>query len=681
MALAYIDPGTGYTIGTSILAPLLALLTLALGVVGVFFKRILFFLRRLGRWNLLLLAIPVLGLAGVTYSYFAGGAKVATEGRVIILGMDGMSPRVIEPLMKAGKVPNFSRLAALGGYRHLATTNPSQSPVAWTGFSTGLNPGRHGMFDFIRCDPKTHALALSTSSIENGEAKPVVTVKHFWDYATELGIESVILNCPVTFPPEKIKGRMLAGMGVPDILGTEGTFTFYTTEASEGKDTGGRVVQLPGASAFSIDLYGPKKQFGGGVVDNVKVPAVITKKGGRTVSIEIQGNEPFELQQGQWSGWKNVTFPLALFKKMKGIVKFYLVEVEPEFKLYATPINHDPRDPYFPIAYPAGYAKELAGQVGLYYTQGMPSPTWGVNEKRIGEEPFLQTMEEITLSRQQMLDYELGRMERGIVFAYFEATDSVQHMFWRYTDPKSPLPTNEKTDPRYRETIADWYEKMDAILGDVMSRLGPRDTLIVLSDHGFDAFRRAVHVNSWLRKHGYLVLQDNAAAEGGDLLVDVDWQRTRAYAVGFGSIYLNLPGGASDPSAAALKEEIAAKLKGWVDEKTGEHVIKQVYTREEIFRGTRAGEAPDLFVGFNSGYRASWQTATGGAPAALIEDNLKKWGGDHLVDPSLVPGILFANRKLAEHPSLYDLAPTILKAAGCSEEQIGAWNFDGKPLF
>jgi hypothetical protein len=107
-----------------------------------------------------------------------------------------------------------------------------------------------------------------------------------------------------------------------------------------------------------------------------------------------------------------------------------------------------------------------------------------------------------------------------------------------------------------------------------------------------------------------------------------------------------------------------------------------VYLNQDIFKGPYASEAPDLYLGFNKGYRASWQTALGASPRGLIENNLKDWSGDHLVDPSLVPGILFANRKIViQHPTLYDLAPTVLRFIGFDDARLAAEDLDGKPLF
>ena len=206
--------------------------------------------------------------------------------------------------------------------------------------------------------------------------------------------------------------------------------------------------------------------------------------------------------------------------------------------------------------------------------------------------------------------------------------------------------------------------------------------------HGFGTFRRACHVNSWLRQNGYLELKDPDAQAGEELLLDIDWSKTKAYAIGFGAIYINQKGrekeGIVEPGSQSdsLKEEIAQKLKNWIDEKDNQPVTSRVYKREEIFHGNYAGQAPDLYIGFNKGFRASWQTAIGGVPEGLIEDNLKKWSGDHLFDPAFVPGVIFANKKITkDNPSLYDLTPSILKLAGFDTQRLKKCDFDGEDLF
>jgi len=680
--LKYVDPGTGFVVFNAG-AWLIALLLGFFGFFSLLFKKIFNFFKKFKKVSFAIFALILIML--ITGVAMTNLKKTNFDKKVIILGFDGLSPVIAERMMQEGKLPNFSRLKESGAYQHLSTTNPAQSPVAWSGFSTGQNPGKNGVFDFIIRNPKNYALSLSLSEMENGKPKRVIKSRAFWQYASAKKVPVVILSCPVTFPADKVYGRQLSGMGVPDILGTEGTFTYYTSESiGRGQDIGGKVFHVNKSKLMVMQLIGPKVS-NRGKIDNTKIPFKVSAQGKNSIEIGYQ-NHKINLKAGEYSDWMEVTFNLGLFRKAKGIFKFYLVSAEPEFKLYISPINLDPREPFFHISYPENYSKELADNLGLYYTQGMPMDTWAVNEGRLTEKPFLEQVNALFNEKNKQLNFELGRFKKGILYCYFEMPDTIQHMFWRYVDTAHPL--YEKDAPKeYKDMIETWYKKMDGVLGRVLQKMGKEDTLIALSDHGFAAFRRAAHVNSWLKENGYLKLKNPYADSGAELLEDIDWPKTQAYAIGFGAIYINQYGRERDgivkPGAAteALKDEISRKLKNWFDEKYKQPVISKVYKREEIFWGREADKAPDLYIGFNLGYRASWQTALGAAPEGLIEDNLKKWSGDHLFDPQLIPGVIFSNKKFSkEKPSIYDIAPTVLKIIGFTKNDLEKCDFDGQPL-
>ncbi|MDD2679672.1 MAG: alkaline phosphatase family protein [Candidatus Omnitrophica bacterium] len=684
--LSYIDPGTGFTFFN-----LGSWLTLFLiGLLGVFlflFKKIFNFFKRYKK--IIILTALVLLVFGLTIKgAMMNRHRFNYNHKVIILGFDALSPEIIEPLLKDGRLKNFSRLKASGSYQLLTTTNPAQSPVAWSAFATGKNPGKNGIFDFIIRDPKTYRLDLVLSRMERGRPRRVLKGKCLWQYTSEALVPTSIISCPVTYPPDKVYGRMLSGMGVPDILGTEGTFTFYTSEKIDrDKFIGGKVFPVKKSAVMALNFIGPRRAGLCGKPEYTRVPFKATLKDKGSVIIEYQ-KKKIELKTGQWSAWQEVVFKLGFLSRAHGICKLYLLAVEPEFKLYITPINFDPRRPLFRISCPENYSRLLAGAIGLFYTQGMPMDTWAVNEGRLPEDVFLQQAAEVQKEKQDMLDFELKDFKKGVLFCYFEYADIIQHMFWRYLDREYPL--HEKNAPAgYKEMIEKSYAALDKVLGSVLDKLGKDDTLIVLSDHAFGAFRRVVHLNSWLRENGYLALKGGASGDSGnELLADVDWSKTRAYALGFGAIYINQQGreglGIVRPGRETeeLKEEIARKLSGWVDVKYNRPVIHKVYKKEQIFWGKYASGAPDLYVGFNQGYRASWQTAIGGLPRELLEDNLKKWSGDHLFDPGLLPGVIFSNRKIIKAaPSIYDIAPTVLKIIGYQDAEIKKCDFDGEPLF
>jgi len=331
-----------------------------------------------------------------------------------------------------------------------------------------------------------------------------------------------------------------------------------------------------------------------------------------------------------------------------------------------SPINVDPEDPALPVTYPESYAKELAEENGLYYTQGMPEDTWALNQDRIGDDAFLEQSDFIYDETYRQFRYEWKRFRSGLLICYFSTTDPLQHMFYRYIDPEWPGYDAERAK-KYGRVIGDTYRKMDKLLGEVLDELDEQTTLIVISDHGFATFRRAVHLNRWLIENGYMVLEDPTRKVGSEFFENVDWSRTRAYAIGLNGLYLNLAGrekyGIVSPEEAdALKEELIAKIEEMVDPEKGAKMVSRVYRGDQAYSGPYAKDAPDLLVGYTRGYRGSWQTALGAAPAALVEDNLKAWSGDHCIDPVLVPGVLFSNRKIAKNdPGLIDIGPTVLK--------------------
>ena len=192
-------------------------------------------------------------------------------------------------------------------------------------------------------------------------------------------------------------------------------------------------------------------------------------------------------------------------------------------------------------------------------------------------------------------------------------------------------------------------------------------------------------MNTWLYEHGYLFLRDGARPEdrGGVPLRLVDWSRTRAYALGLTGLYLNMQGregeGIVPPSGAeALKEELCRGISGLADPATGAVAVRAALPRERVYAGPFVAEAPDVVVHYGAGYRASWDGSLGGVGPVAFEDNTRKWAGDHIIDPALVPGVVFVNRPCRlEGAGLVDLAPTILAALGAPAD---APEFEGRNL-
>lgn len=604
--------------------------------------------------------------------------------KVILLGMDGLDPKILSLLMQQRDLSNFSKLSQMGSYSPLATSNPAQSPVAWASIATGNNPGYHGIFDFLsrRVTDYMPELAILKMNPKNVFGKreamflPVMQGNSFWDYTSSHNIPSTVIKWPMTFQPKQNKAKLYAGLGVPDLKGGLGRYSFYTTKYIPRNEEGIEKVINVKLDGNEIKTYisGPniaklKAKEEAKTALHINILADSTK-----IEIDIDGRK-FIIRKGMWSDWVGVRFKVGLMKTATGIVKFYLNQVNPEFELYMTAVQVNPKDPAFVISNPDNYIHELADELGNFYTLGMPEDTKALEEGRIDEEAFITMCDEIIDEQEKMLWYEINRFKDGLLAFAFFSTDRIQHIFWVTKDPEHPLYDKAYVE-KYGHVIDDYYRKMDRILGEVMKQVDDETAIMVFSDHGFTSFRRTVHLNSWLVENGFMTLKQKVAAddkEGGALFQYVDWSNTQAYALGFGSIYLNIKEREKQGTieqrtgSDSVLNEISDKLLRLTDPKVGQSAVKNVYKGSAIYSGNQANKSPDLVIGFQDGYRASWQTAVGGSPAKVFDDNLKKWSGDHIMDPSIVPGILLTNFKInSDKPNLMDIAPSVLSCFGMS---------------
>ena len=608
------------------------------------------------------------------------GFSKAQVKRVIFLGLDGLDPRLTERYLAEGKLPNLAKLRAQGSYHRLRTTFPALSPVAWSTFATGVNPGRHNIFDFLNRSLKTYVPELSSARVHPPRrvlrlgpfsiplSRPWVEMRRksqtFWQLLGKQCIGSTIIRVPISFPPEKFNGRLLSAMSTPDLRGTQGSFSHFSTRIETAHyENGSRYPLKRAGDGLEGLLEGPE--------DARQLPFRVVSNGG-AVRLEIDG-QSFALKQGEYTPWINVKFRAGLGMSVHGITRFLATETGPECSLYATPVQIDPERPALPISHPHYYAAYLAKLLGAYSTLGMAEDTWALNEGVIDEQAFLDQSYLILAEREAMFRNALEKTPRGVVACVFDTSDRVQHMFFR----------DLQGGGRFAKTIEDLYCRMDGLVGLAASHTGPDSVLFVLSDHGFCSFRRGVNLNTWLKDNGYLALKDDAA-ESGPYFKGVDWSRTRAYTMGLSGLYLNLKGreagGIVEPGveADALSRELIAKLSGLCDEEMDTECISSVYAAKAIFTGPYVPDAPDFIVGYSEGYRTSWDAAVGKTSASVVEDNPKAWSGDHAVDPLLVPGVLFCNRKVeSADPGIEDLAPTALSLFGLVPP---GW-MDGKPLF
>jgi predicted AlkP superfamily phosphohydrolase/phosphomutase len=642
------------------------------------------------------------GVAGVgAAGYFAGGPNRVSRSlgkKVIVIGIDGMDPRLCQAMMTAGDLPNLAKITAAGGFSSLGTSIPPQSPVAWSNFINGSGPGSHGIFDFIHRhphDPREPFFSAAETlpgegSIEWGDHhlqldfwpfnhQPPKTVLRrqgvpFWDYLDAQKIDSVFYDLPSNYPPSPSQfghHKCVSGMGTPDMLGTYGTYQYFSEDSPErGLEEGGGMrarLTFDNGSARA-KIVGPPD-----ALRNSPTPIEIEfeihrDRKSNAALFEIQGRK-IMLSPGQWSRWIKLDFALSTPSPIpnqhaSGICRFLLQEVAPNFRLYVTPINVDPSDPAVQLSEPASLITDISNELGPFYTTGFQEDHKARSNGIFNDDEFRRQATHVLEQRLALFEYAVENYDGGLLFFYFSSSDLQSHMFWwDESDGGAQHPTFSSAEAATRfQYVKDLYKRLDAVIGDINDRYGGKATVFVMSDHGFANFGRQFNLNSWLRDFGYL-----NPRECTNVLVDGDWSRTKAYGLGINGLYLNLKGreaeGIVEPGdeQEKLLKQLAARLKN-VRDFDGNKVIRNVYRSSEIYSGDATALAPDLIIGYARGYRASWETCLGELTPDTLLDNTSAWAADHCADALEVPGVLFCNQPLDKSdPMLVDVAPSILR--------------------
>jgi predicted AlkP superfamily phosphohydrolase/phosphomutase len=680
------------------------------------------------------LALCVAAALGIACSGSPTRGASRFDRKMVIIGFDGMDPVLLEKWLGEGQLPHLAALAKRGGFSPLQTTHSPESPTAWASFATGVNAGKHNIYDFLVRDTTTYLPDLGMVTRTPPKflfnyfpiSKPKLTSirggTSFWVTAGREGVRADILTVPVTFPPEEVaNGFLLSGLPLPDIRGTMGTFSYYATDLSryeEGNTEMGGILKrlvFEGDTATS-ELDGPPspivKQKIEAIrrkgptlsdsdrtqlaelqaVQDVRVPFTIQwNRAAKTAAITIDG-QTIPLETGKWSPWIDLTFKINFIVRLKGMTQMLLVNAGSELQLYVSPVNFKPDDPPVPISSPAGFAAHLHEKIGNFRTLGWAEATWALNEGRMDEKTFMDDLMVAFDDRARVILHRLDAKDWDLLIGVIESTDRVQHMMWRLIDPKHPL-YDAALAAQFGDSILRVYKRADDFVGEVVKRVGPDVPVMIVSDHGFHSWRKAVNLDTWLVQNGYMALKgqqpgDKKLADlfgGGTFWENVDWSRTRAYAMGIGQIYFNLRGRESQgivspgAEATALAGELSAKLLTMTDPDDGAPIIRAVYKRDDIYSGPFLHNAAELQVGMHEGYRVSWQTTLGGSPPGIVYKNDRKWSADHGgYDFAITSGVLVSGRPInTKDPRIIDLAATVLKYFGITVPG----DIDGKPLF
>jgi predicted AlkP superfamily phosphohydrolase/phosphomutase len=633
------------------------------------------------------LGLPLNGCQGLTSS--------TTHRKVLVLGLDGLDPRIVRGLIDAGRAPHFKKLARIGSFVKLRTTMPALSPVAWSSFITGMTPGGHGIADFIMRDPRTYTPVFSIYETEapsmlvkvgdwrlplrGGDAINLRRGKPFWAYLTERGIPAVVDKIPTNFPADETMTRGISGMGTPDLTDTYGMFSYYTSDVFEHYPdiSGGRVFywEVLGHEARA-ELLGPENTLRqprderrDKLANHTKIPfRVYRDPEADVVRIDIQG-QSLVLAKGEYSDWVRVTFKLIpVLGSVSGIVRFLVKEVHPNLRIYATPINIDPADQALPVTFPSSHGADLAREIGPFWTKGLPADTKAFDDRILTDEEYVKQAELILAERMAIFDYEWSRFRSGLFYFYVSSTDQDTHMLWRNMDETHPM--HKESDVRFAGYIHHLYEQMDELVGRVLPALDDDTLLLICSDHGFAQFGRQFHLNTWLRERGYLTLKPGAESKPETSFLDVDWRQTLAYGVGFNGLYVNLQeregqGIVRPEQVPELTARLARELETLTDPETGRRPVARVYARGGMYSGELTPDMPELLVGYAPGFRCSAASVLGATGQAILDVNPWAWSGDHSMARDLVPGSLFSSREVRRpDPDIVDLPVTILDFFG-----------------
>ncbi len=657
-------------------------------------------------------AAAAVGAAAVGTGVWLGsqGRVSRTAGKkVIVIGVDGMDPRLCEYMLEQNQLPNLKRLRDAGGFSDLATSMPPQSPVAWANFINGAGPGDHGVFDFIQRHPDRpwsdemplnpfyggsetlpgvgawevgdYSLPLDFWPFNHQPQRTILRRKGvpFWDFLDAAGVPSTFYDLPCNYPPSPSHHghhRCLCGMGTTDVMGSDpGLYQYFAQilPAESERLAGGTHTLLEfTADTARVRLVGPVNSLLRSPRATAVELLVHRDTEANAAVLEVQGRRVV-LQAGDWSRWVKLDFEITTptpipARHVSGICRFFLKRVRDNFQLFVSPINIDPSNPAVPISEPGSFVQDLSNDLGLFYTTGFQEDFKARYNDVFSDDEYARQANLVLEARLEMFNHAVNNYDDGLLFFYFSSSDLQSHMFWWNGSESQPRREDGVVRQNF-ERVMGLYQRLDAVVGDLLGRYGSQATIIVMSDHGFANFGRQFHLNTWLREEGFIQPQGCRSIIGES----IEWGATTAYGLGLNGLYLNLKGREPDGFVEPAKvNEVLTDLKDRLERVTDRDrddapVIRTVYRANEIYTGSAKALAPDLVIGYHRGYRASWETCLGnllepGEPG--ISDNDKAWAADHCADALEVPGVLFCNRPIRGRPSLVDVAPSILAEFG-----------------
>jgi hypothetical protein len=468
---------------------------------------------------------------------------------------------------------------------------------------------------------------------------PPHKARTIFEHAASKGYSATSFFWPATFParPES-PVQTIPGLGTPDIQGRLGVGILFSTDPNlkdEKYKTQVETLEKKGPSSFTGQLMGPGKKKAAEVQTSA-LPFTLDFQSGQQATLKIGAYE-IQLANGVWSPILELSFKLGFLFHIKVLTQVILTQSEPDPRLYFLPLQIHPLKSPWRYGASGGFVKRTWKAAGPFLTLGWPQDTTALDEGWIDDNQFLALCESIQDSRERVFQHQLKDFKEGVLGVVFDTLDRVQHMFWK----------------DHQDIVAKWYQRLDSFIGNTKVQLEGKGKhrLLIVSDHGFCNFDYKVNLNRWLIDQDYLKLNQSSVEQNErHSLKEVDWSKSKAYAVGLNSLYINLAGregqGSVTPDQAApLQNMISDDLLAWRGP-DGRKVVGRIYLQDKVLDGSRAESGPDFLIGYNPGYRASSETGLGGWREHQIDTNRDHWGADHCIDPQAVPGVLFTSFRL-----------------------------------
>lgn len=598
--------------------------------------------------------------------------------KVILLGLDGTSFKILQKFMDEGRLRNISKLASLGSMAEAIPSVPSFTPTNWATISTGANPGTHGVFTWgthVEGEP------LEENHFDEAMMPRVCKAEYIWETASKFGKKSALINY-IGYPMNSNNVYHVDWLYQPDfnyfgvsppkmyVIDFKSNMKNGPKEnkpvwgmdflSTEGKEKGAfeelLVSDVSNSNIFSTSFRVDLKHINLQVEFNLHG---FIHEQSNSVKISTS-NLTMELTDvGQWTEWMYIPTKVGM-----ATTRWKLISIdENKLTLYQSSIFIDKL-----FCSPAELGSKLYKNVGPYTSDEIGKIYL---KGQIDRSTFLDEMR-----------YKFDWIAKCIKFLKREEDVSLIMLHWHYIDSlqHSVLGSADKAGADYvagekankaLDMLMEGYELADELVGDVMKYLDTEDTLIVVSDHGNLPNHHRVSLYNLFQQMGWCKI----FIDGG--IPRVDMKVSKVY-YNLAHVYINLKG--RDPSGIvekedyfAFREEVRKSILSIKDPDTGISPFLQVLTREEAkYVGIWGSGVGDLFLVYNTGY--VWS----GPEVALFNEHRVVWpdgGANHGSQPPtgetdfssnsavfMILGPLIKKGYKKDRPiRLLDVAPTISK--------------------